>query len=234
MNQMKKVLCAALCSMSVMGVSTGGIFAEEAESVMEEAVNDAAEKEDVKDEVPAEVTDPADDGSVTKDPVNPWDLEDPMDIFADTIAKVYRLYNPNSGEHFYTENKVEYDYLGEIGWKQEGTAWYAPKAENLEDSDETFLPVYRVYNPNAGDHHYTLDENEKDYLITHGWNDEGIAMYSNDKKGDIIYRLYNPNAETGTHHFTKDLNEAANLVEAGWIDEGEAIYAEPDVFADQR
>ena len=42
-----------------------------------------------------------------------------------------------------------------------------------EDSD----PLYRLYNPNDGLHHWTMDSNERDVLIGFGWIDEGIACY---------------------------------------------------------
>ncbi|MGL9817018.1 MULTISPECIES: hypothetical protein [Enterococcus] len=39
---------------------------------------------------------------------------------------MYRLYNPNSGEHFYTANTHERDLLKRVGWSDEGIGWYAP------------------------------------------------------------------------------------------------------------
>lgn len=60
--------------------------------------------------------------------------------------EMYRLYNPNSGEHFYTANTVERDKVKKAGWKYEGIGWNAPASGD---------PVYRLYNPNAGDHHYS-------------------------------------------------------------------------------
>ncbi len=38
---------------------------------------------------------------------------------------VKRVYNPDSGEHFYTENNAEKDHLVSAGWQDEGIAWYA-------------------------------------------------------------------------------------------------------------
>ena len=35
---------------------------------------------------------------------------------------MYRLYNPNSGEHFYTSNQGERDHLVSLGWRYEGVA----------------------------------------------------------------------------------------------------------------
>ena len=83
--------------------------------------------------------------------------------------------------------------------------------------------MYRVYNPNAGDHHYTLNEAERDYLITVGWRDEGIGWYSPDD-GDacevFLYRLYNPNAVAGAHHYAMSAGERDMLAAAGWVYEG--------------
>lgn len=35
---------------------------------------------------------------------------------------MYRLYNPNSGEHFYTASDEERWHLIDVGWNDEGTA----------------------------------------------------------------------------------------------------------------
>ncbi len=37
---------------------------------------------------------------------------------------MYRLYNPNTGEHFYTGSKREGNKLVDVGWNYEGIAWY--------------------------------------------------------------------------------------------------------------
>ncbi|MGT2809696.1 excalibur calcium-binding domain-containing protein [Streptococcus intermedius] len=39
--------------------------------------------------------------------------------------EMYRLYNPNSGEHFYTANWNEKEMLSRVGWRYEGISWYA-------------------------------------------------------------------------------------------------------------
>ena len=66
-----------------------------------------------------------------------------MKIIAPTnVQEMYRMYNPNSGEHFYTANKEERDHLVSVGWRYESIGWTAPKEG---------AAVYRVYNPNAGE-----------------------------------------------------------------------------------
>ena len=144
------------------------------------------------------------------------EIIDTNDVYEINERDMYRLYNPNSGEHFYTASEKEKEDLVAVGWKYEGYAWKAPKTSKT--------PVYRLYNPNAGDHHYTTSVAEKNNLVTVGWNYEGIGWYSDDKKGVPLYRLYNPNAKAGAHHYTTSINEKNNLMNAGWKYEGLAWY----------
>ena len=131
---------------------------------------------------------------------------------------MYRLYNPNSGEHFYTASTFERDVLNNIGWNYEGVGWYAPYYSGT--------PVYRLYNPNAGDHHYTMSVYERDSLIEAGWNYEGVGWSSADAETGVpLLREYNPNATTGTHNYTTSQFEHDSLIDAGWNDEGIAWYA---------
>jgi len=137
-----------------------------------------------------------------------------------TENQMIRLYNKNSGEHFYTSDSTEKNKLVSAGWTDEGKAWIAPATSKT--------PVYRVYNPNSGEHHYTTDAKERDGLVKLGWKDEGIGWYSDENKGTPLYRLYNPNAigqyEAGGHHYTKDVKEKNSLIKAGWRDEGIGWY----------
>ena len=73
---------------------------------------------------------------------------------------MYRLYNPYTGEHFYTASFDEMMANVQLGWLYEGSGWTAPSFSNT--------PVYRVYNPYAGDHHYTTSEVERDHLVSLG------------------------------------------------------------------
>jgi len=125
---------------------------------------------------------------------------------------MYRLYNPNSGEHFYTGSTEERDMLINAGWQYEGVAWNAPIYEGN--------PVYRVYNPNSGDHHYTMSKEEVDMLVGLGWQYENVAWNSATPDNLPLYRLYNPNADCGSHHYTGSTEERDFLVSLGWIFEG--------------
>ena len=135
-----------------------------------------------------------------------------------SAGTLLRVYNPNSGEHHYTENVNERNHLVKVGWRNEGTAWETPS--NGAD-------VYRLYNPNnGGDHHYTTNASERDAVIRAGWRYEGKAWKSGGSTP--VYRLYNPNAKTGTHHYTLHAYEKNNLVKAGWRYEGIAFYSGKD------
>lgn len=136
-----------------------------------------------------------------------------------TIDKVWRLYNSNTGEHFYTTSKSERDHLYTVGWDKEGYGWTSPNSEGE--------PVYRLYNPNAGDHHYTMSVTERDNLVSVGWQYEGVSFLAYRKSDDDnvpVYREYNPNAATGAHNFTTSKSEHDYLVSIGWKDEGIAFY----------
>lgn len=128
---------------------------------------------------------------------------------------MYRLYNSNSGEHFYTANQKEKNYLAHIGWKYEGIGWNAPSEGN---------PVYRLYNKNGGEHHYTMKESEKDALVSLGWKDEGIGWYSDVNHTVPLYRQYNPNAFANNHNYTTSKGENDYLAKLGWKPEGIGWY----------
>lgn len=135
-------------------------------------------------------------------------------------GEMYRVYNPNSGEHFYTSNKAEKDHLVNLGWKYEGVGWKAPTVSNY--------PVYRLYNANGGEHHYTMNAAEKNNLVKLGWKYEGIGWFSadpNDSNSVPLLREYNPNAFSNNHNYTTNANEHNWLVGLGWKDEGKAWYA---------
>lgn len=151
-----------------------------------------------------------DEDSGIKSPANddskPTDPEDEGQL-------MYRLYNPNSGEHFYTLSTVERDNLISVGWNDEGTGWKAPSSGDA---------VYRLYNPYAGEHHYTMSTVEKDNLTSLGWIDEGVRWYSGGYTP--LMREYNPNEYANNHNYTSSEVEHNHLVSIGWNDEGIGWY----------
>lgn len=135
-----------------------------------------------------------------------------------SYGNVYRLYNPNTGEHFYTSGARERDGLVKLGWKYEGIGWKANKRKNGN-------PIYRLYNPYNGDHHYTTSLKERNNLKEVGWKYENVLCYV-PSSGTAVYRLYNPNAKkAGAHHYTKKKTERDALKKFGWKYEGIAWYS---------
>ncbi len=140
---------------------------------------------------------------------------------ADT-ATMYRLYNPNSGEHFYTASLVERQAVIDAGWDDEGEGWTAP-IEGVQ--------VYRLYNSFAGEHHYTTSAEERDMLVSVGWTWEEGGWCSDYSQAVPLYRAYNPNAFANNHHYTTDWGEFQFLLSLGWQDEGIGWYGvDPDAF----
>lgn len=134
---------------------------------------------------------------------------------------MHRVYNPNSGEHFYTASAQERDVLMSRGWRYENIGWIAPSYSNT--------PVYRLYS--GTDHHYTRSAAERDSLVRAGWRYEGIGWYSADEHGTPLYRHFNPNVQpwapsnnAGSHHYTSSRAESSALTRAGWHDEGVGWY----------
>lgn len=132
----------------------------------------------------------------------------------DTSVSVYRLWHPLTGEHFYTSDKGEADYLEQnTYWVTEGIGFKTP---------QTGDPVYRLYNPNSGEHFYTLSADEKNFLSSVGWNFEGSPFYSvGEDQGYPVYRLYSGSG----HLWTLDETEYNYLSTVGWVQEGIAWYA---------
>lgn len=86
---------------------------------------------------------------------------------------VYRLYNKNIGEHFYTESAFERDSLVKGGWK-----WDNGAKPVFYSGGKT--PVYVAFNPNAiasGSHNYTSNAFEQQSLLNNGWKFGKVQFY---------------------------------------------------------
>ena len=132
---------------------------------------------------------------------------------------MYRMYDPNSGEHFYSGSTAERDFLVENGWSYEGVGFNFPEEGN---------PVLRLYDPVYGEHLYTMDRDEGNALLAKGWQYEGVAFNSATVAEVPQYRLHNPNAKRGGYHFTGSEEERDWLISLGWIDQGIGWYSSFD------
>jgi len=133
------------------------------------------------------------------------------------VVDMFRMYNPNTGEHFYTGSEEEKNNLVAVGWQYEGIGFTFPA--------NTGAPVHRLFDPGTGEHLYTMDEAEKAALEAKGWNYEGIAFNSAYDTEAVQHRLHNPNATVGAYHFTFSEEERQNLIHAGWEYQGIGWYS---------
>lgn len=149
-------------------------------------------------------------------------------VTANFNGPVYRLYNPNSGEHVYTMGLTEKNNLVHLGWGYEGilgTSYYTMNGQNYDK-----IPVYRLYSKNSGEHLYTTSNYEVNQLKNYDWVNEGIVFYDASHYGSNqaigIDRLYNPNS--GQHFYTNNSLETAFLIKLGWKYEQTAfVFSSP-------
>lgn len=113
----------------------------------------------------------------------------------------------------YTDKVAKADTVSAVNAISKEVADKAP-AENVQ--------MYRAYNPNSGEHLYTIDKAEFDRAVAAGWANEGNAWVAA-SKGTPVYRLYNPNS--GEHFYTVDTTEYNKVAAAGWTKEGVVFYS---------
>lgn len=93
-----------------------------------------------------------------------WSREsDAWNAPSSSNTPIIESYNSGSVDFIYKPNAAQ------SGWENWGTGFYG--------SDSTNVPVYRLYNPNSGKHHYTADRVEYDAVIRAGWSGEGVKFY---------------------------------------------------------
>ena len=165
---------------------------------------------------------------------------------------VYRFYNSNAFDHFYTIDQSEANDLSSkyarnlTAYKPEGVAFYAYQDETEETvpvyrlfsggSSTTInsSPVYRFYNERTGDHYYTLSESEKNELIqkygsnltAYKYENIGFYAYTTKVNGTIpVYKFFAPRAKA--HFYTANESEKNKLISQNsdiWRFEGIAFY----------
>lgn len=115
-----------------------------------------------------------------------------------TSLRLFRLYNPTTGEHLLSTSASERVTLSFGDWEIDGIMCNMPTSGT---------PIYRLYNPASGEHLYTMVTGEIETLKGGGWSVDGIVAYSASADNGIpIYRLYNSTAQ-------------------GWTLEGVALFA---------
>ena len=121
-------------------------------------------------------------------------------------AEVYRYYNANIGDHYYTTLKTHYP-----GYFYEGILGYVSTIQKPGT-----VPLYRYWNAADGDHYYPLvKQNYTGYVY------EGIVGYVYPSSGVSgtapVYSYY---SDSDTDHYYEMLNSNFN----GYVNEGIRFY----------
>ncbi len=141
------------------------------------------------------------------------------------LADVRRFYQYEKGFHLYTSDSNEINYIkqksriGELAYDYEAEK-YQVLADNKDlltgEVIEGVKPVYRFFNTEIGSHLYTMDENEKGYILDKlgNYNFEGIKYYAFESEPENletipVYRMLN--TQSGTHLFSTDQNEISYI-----------------------
>jgi len=89
-----------------------------------------------------------------------------FEVSRGNVYPVWRVYNENNGDHYFTPNEGEARSIETAGWKVESVPFFA------KDAGEG-TPVYSMYNPYSGEHFMTANAKERDDLVAAGWNHQG-------------------------------------------------------------
>ncbi|KAJ3722107.1 hypothetical protein DFJ43DRAFT_1042271 [Lentinula guzmanii] len=90
---------------------------------------------------------------------------------------LFRLYNQNSTDHFYTISSDELPEMNTLGWTND-TAPNQTAGYVYPYSTCGAAPLYRLFDPSAMDHFYTMDFVEAQNAVEAGYQDQGIAGYA--------------------------------------------------------
>jgi hypothetical protein len=142
---------------------------------------------------------------------------------AATRFPLYRYWNPENTDHFYTTNWNELEF-GRYGWNFEGVQCYV-----YQNPITGSVPLFRYWNPAIADHFYTTNWAELG-SGRYGWNYEGIQCYVfpvQTPGSQPLYRYWNPSA--GDHFYTTNWGELGSG-RYGWNYEGIQCYVFPNVI----
>lgn len=135
---------------------------------------------------------------------------------------LFRYWNPNNTDHFYTTNWSELGG-GRYGWNYEGIQCYV-----IPQRVPGSVPLHRYWNAQIGDHFYTTNWNELG-SGRYGWAYEGIQCYVYPQPAANRVPLYRYwNRRVGDHFYTTNWNELG-LGRYGWRFEGIQCYVATQV-----
>ncbi|KAJ3839085.1 hypothetical protein F5878DRAFT_141290 [Lentinula raphanica] len=91
---------------------------------------------------------------------------------------LFRLYNRNATDHFYTMSSDEVPEMMLFGWANDTGAPDQIAGYVYPYSICGASPIYRLFNPTAMDHFYTMDDVESQSAVAAGYQAQGIAGYA--------------------------------------------------------
>jgi Repeat of unknown function (DUF5648)/Clostridium epsilon toxin ETX/Bacillus mosquitocidal toxin MTX2 len=139
-----------------------------------------------------------------------------------TNLPLFRLFNKNTGDHFYTTSESErQNAIKNLHYDNEGIACYISPVES-----SGLIPLYRMYN--GTDHFYTTSTNEYNVAWNQGgYNQDSLDLIAGyvtanpDSSLSPLYRVYN-----GIDHFytCSEAERDDSINNLGYQDEGTACY----------
>jgi beta-glucanase (GH16 family) len=159
--------------------------------------------------------------------------EAPAPAKPEHVNPVYRFYDTRTGDHFYTLDNGEKDWIIRTleTYKYEGVAWATP------DKSPATVDVHRFYDRGDHSHFFTTSVAERDWVGAHLPDHvyEGVAFQAYaDRAGEgrlTLDRFYN--TASGVHHYSAGAGETAWIKEGGagasWSYEGPGfvVHAPP-------
>ena len=136
----------------------------------------------------------------------------------DGVVPLYRSWNPQTGDHFYTVNASESQRAAGLGYQAEGT-------EGCLATRPVLVPLYRMFNVQVHDHFYTTSAEEKGRARGLGYVEEGIEGYCSASRlpgTEPLYRLFN--AQAHDHFYTTSAAERDRARGLGYVEEEIACY----------
>lgn len=146
----------------------------------------------------------------------------------------FRLFNPRTGDHFYTSNAAERSAALSSGYKDEGVL-----GAILTSSTASSTALFRLFNSRTGDHFYTTSATERATAISSGYVSEDTAgfifptLIAQTPSLLPMFRLFNPH--TGDHFYTTSITERIRATQrSGYTFEGITGYIPDPLFNEVR
>ena len=145
---------------------------------------------------------------------NPTISADPLDLEILQSLNFTQWSDTITGQILYVSTAEEANYLRSFtNWEQSDTTltWSQPGYSTTELND-----IIRLYNPNSGDHLYTINQGEVEFATQNGFITEGIVgrAFNNSIEGlSAFYRFYDPALQT--HAFSTDADAFPDLIAEG-------------------